>query len=135
MTSCYESISCPRNSLARSPTLSQGLRRQEAKSRIYYLRDDHSDDIFSQIKLSSRTASYYMQVSSVALRFAWSLQKLVFVLAARTLVGAHRDGLVLAPNTLQPEIQPLIFRGQIVSGVLPLLTDRQTHRRTTIILV
>ena len=48
------------------------------------------------------------------------------VLAARTLAGAHRDGLVLAPNTLQPEIQPLISRGQIVSGVLPLLTDRQT---------
>ena len=54
---------------------------------------------------------------------------------ARTLAGAHRDGLILAPNTLQPEIQPLISRGQIISGVLPLLTDRQTHRRTNIILV
>ena len=52
------------------------------------------------------------------------------MLAARTLAGAHRDGLVLAPNTLQPEIQPLISRGQIVSGVLPLLTDVRTDTQT-----
>ena len=48
--------------------------------------------------------------------------------------GGHRDCPVLASVTQWPEIQPLVSRGQIVSGVLPLLTDRQTHRRTTIIL-
>ena len=44
--------------------------------------------------------------------------------------GGHRDCPVLASVAHWPEIQPLVSRGQIVSGVLPLLTDR----RTTIIL-
>ena len=54
---------------------------------------------------------------------------------ARALTGAHSTCLYLASFAQQPEIQLLVSRGQIVSGVLPLLTDRQTHRRTTIILV
>ena len=49
--------------------------------------------------------------------------------------GGHRDCQVLASVAQWLEIQSLVSRGQIVSGVLPLLTDRQTHRRTTIILV
>ena len=49
--------------------------------------------------------------------------------------GGHRDCPVLASVAQWPEIQSLVSRGQIVSGVLPLLMDRQTHRRTTIILV
>ena len=40
--------------------------------------------------------------------------------------GGHRDCPVLASVAQWPEIQPLVSRGQIVSGVLPLLTDRQT---------
>ena len=38
--------------------------------------------------------------------------------------GGHRDCPVLASVAQWPEIQPLVSRGQIVSGVLPLLTDR-----------
>ena len=37
--------------------------------------------------------------------------------------GGHRDCPVLASVAQWPEIQPLVSRGQIVSGVLPLLTD------------
>ena len=44
--------------------------------------------------------------------------------------GGHRDCPVLASVAQWPEIQPLVSRGQIVSGVLPLLTDRQTDRHT-----
>ena len=44
--------------------------------------------------------------------------------------GGHRDCSVLASVAQWPEIQPLVSRGQIVSGVLPLLTDRQTDRHT-----
>ena len=44
--------------------------------------------------------------------------------------GGHRDCPVLASVAQWPEIQPLVSRGQIVSAVLPLLTDRQTDRHT-----
>ena len=44
--------------------------------------------------------------------------------------GGHRDCPVLASVAQWPEIQPLVSRGQIVSGVLPLLTDRQTDTQT-----
>ena len=44
--------------------------------------------------------------------------------------GGHRDCPVLASVAQWPEIQPLVSRGQIVSAVLPLLTDRQTDRQT-----
>ena len=68
---------------------------------------------------------------------AWFLyspsKKLVFVPVASATDGGHRDCPVLASVAQWPEIQPLVSRGQIVSAVLPLLTDRQTHRRTTII--
>ena len=52
---------------------------------------------------------------------------------ASAMDGGHRDCPILASVAQWPEIQPLVSRGQIVSAVLPLLTDRQTHRRTTII--
>ena len=44
--------------------------------------------------------------------------------------GGHRDCPVLPSVAQWPEIQPLVSRGQIVSGVLPLLTDRQTDTQT-----
>ena len=44
--------------------------------------------------------------------------------------GGHRDYPVLASVAQWPEIQPLVSRGQIVSAVLPLLTDRQTDTQT-----
>ena len=44
--------------------------------------------------------------------------------------GGHRDCPVLASVAQWPEIQPLVSRGQIVSAVLPLLTDRQTDTQT-----
>ena len=44
--------------------------------------------------------------------------------------GGHRDCPVLAFVAQWPEMQPLVSRGQIVSGVLPLLTDRQTDTQT-----
>ena len=44
--------------------------------------------------------------------------------------GGHRDCPVLASVAQWPEIQSLVSRGQIVSGVLPLLTDRQTDTQT-----
>ena len=42
-----KSINCPRNSLVRSLSLSQDLQEQEAKYRIYYLRDNDSGSTFS----------------------------------------------------------------------------------------
>ena len=45
---------------------------------------------------------------------------------ARALTGDHSTCLYLASFAQQPEIQLLVSRGQIVSGVLPLLTDTQT---------
>ena len=53
------------------------------------------------------------------------------MLVASALTGAHRDCLVLASFTQQPEIQHLVSRGQIVSTDLPLLKDRHP----TIILI
>ena len=50
----------------------------------------------------------------------------MFVPVANATDGGHRDCPVLASVAQWPEIQPLVSRGQIVSGVLPLLTDRQT---------
>ena len=44
--------------------------------------------------------------------------------------GGHRDCPVLASVAQWPEIQPLVSRGQIVSAVLLLLTDRQTDTQT-----
>ena len=44
--------------------------------------------------------------------------------------GGHRDCPVLASVAQWPEIQPFVSRDQIVSGILPLLTDRQTDRHT-----
>ena len=49
---------------------------------------------------------------------------------ARALTGAHSTCLYLASFAQQPEIQLLVSRGQIVSGVLPLLTDGQTDTQT-----
>ena len=44
--------------------------------------------------------------------------------------GGHRGCPVLASVAQWPEIQPLVSRGQIVSAVLPLLTNRQTDTQT-----
>ena len=71
-----------------------------------------------------------MLVSIVAWFLYSPSKKLVFVLVASTTDGGHRDCPVLASVAQWPEIQPLVSRGQIVSGVLPLLTDRQTDRHT-----
>ena len=48
--------------------------------------------------------------------------------------GGHRDCPVLASVAQWPEIQPLVSRGQIVSGVLPLLTDRHTDYNFSIMI-
>ena len=65
---------------------------------------------------------------------AWFLyspsKKLVFLPVASALTGAHRNCLVLASNAQQPEIQPLMLQGQIVSAD-PLLY----WRTDTIILI
>ena len=45
---------------------------------------------------------------------------------ASAMTGAHRNRLVLASYAQQPEIQPLMSRGQIVSADLPLRTDGHT---------
>ena len=50
----------------------------------------------------------------------------MFVPVASATDGGHRDCPVLASVAQWPEIQPLVSRGQIVSAVLPLLTDRHT---------
>ena len=68
-----------------------------------------------------------MYVSIVAWFLYSPSKKLVFVPVASATDGGHRDCPVLASVAQWPEIQPLVSRGQIVSGVLPLLTDRQTH--------
>ena len=47
----------------------------------------------------------------------------MFVPVASTLTGAHGDSLVLVSFAQQPEIQRLVFRGQIISADLTLLTD------------
>ena len=54
----------------------------------------------------------------------------MFVPVASATDGGHRDSPVVASVAQWPEIQPLVSRGQIVSGVLPLLTDRQTDTQT-----
>ena len=46
-------------------------------------------------------------------------KRLVFVLVASTLTGAHEDTPVLASFAQQSEIQRLVSRGQIVSTDLP----------------
>ena len=54
----------------------------------------------------------------------------MFVPVASVTDGGHRDCPVLASVAQWPEIQPLVSRGQIVSGVFPLLTDGQTDTQT-----
>ena len=53
-----------------------------------------------------------------ACQYGWSHRKLLFVPTASATAGAHRDCLFVASFAQQPEIQCLVFRGQIVSGDL-----------------
>ena len=56
--------------------------------------------------------------------FLYSLsKKLALSPMASAMTAVHRDCLVLASYAPWPGIQPLMPRGQIVSGDLPLLTD------------
>ena len=54
---------------------------------------------------------------------AWLLyglsKELVFVLVASVLTGIHRDYLIVASFSQEPEIQCLVSRGQIVSADPP----------------
>ena len=130
MTSCYESISCPRNSLARSPTLSQGLRRQEAKSRMYYLRDDHSDDIFSQIKLSSRTASYYMYISVQCCPEICMVPSEASVCASSSYLGWCSQGRPSSSAKHATTGDPAPYLSRSSRFRCPPVTDGQTDRHT-----
>ena len=85
------SINCPGNLLAPLPSLLYSLWRQEAKSRIDYLRDDHWENIFSHIKLLS-----YLQATECK----WPLlpsfcmsKMLVFVSVVSAMVDTHRNRL------------------------------------------
>ena len=51
----------------------------------------------------------------------------MIVPVASALTGTHRDYLAVASFGQEPEIQPLVSRGQIISADLPLLIDGQTH--------
>ena len=54
----------------------------------------------------------------------------MFVPIASTLTVIHRDCLVLA-LVQQPEIEPLVSRGRVISADLPSLIDTWTHKCTT----
>ena len=43
----------------------------------------------------------------------------MFVSVASALISAHRHSLVLASIAQQPELHPIVSRGQIVSADLP----------------
>ena len=120
------SISWPRNSSVRSPSLQWHVWRQETKNRIHYLHDDDSDIIFSWIKLLSylQPTTYKCPLSPVFFLFLY--KKLEFVPVASTITAVHRDRLILASYVRWPEIQLLVSRGQSVSADLPLLTDGRT---------
>ena len=63
--------------------------------------------------------------------FLYSLsKKLEFAPVASAVTAVHSNRLVLDSYIRWPEIQPLVYRGKIVSADLPLLTDRQTDRQT-----
>ena len=57
-----------------------------------------------------------MLVSIVACFLYGRSKKLLFVPTASATAGAHRDRVFVASFAQQPEIQYLVFRGQIVSG-------------------
>ena len=60
-----------------------------------------------------------MQVSIVT-RFLFGLsKKLAIVPVASTLTCAHRECLIVASFTQEPEVQRLVSQGQIVSADLP----------------
>ena len=59
------------------------------------------------------------QVSIIAYFLYSQSKKLVFVPVVSALIGAHRHCLVQASITQQPELQPIVSRGQIVSTDLP----------------
>ena len=63
------------------------------------------------------------KLQHVSVIVAWFLygllKKLMFMPVASVLTGAHRDCLIVASFTQEPEIQRLVSRGQIVSADLP----------------
>ena len=79
--------------------------------------------ILSPIKLPRyrRSGSRYRRWSSSLCVHCclFCTKKLVFMPIGSTMTVVHRDHLVLASNNWWPDVQPLVFQGQIVSADLP----------------
>ena len=73
---------------------------------------------------------------SIFARFSYSLSnKLALSPVASAVTAIHRDRVVLASYAPWSEMQPLVPRGQIVSGDLPLLTGRRVTDTILIIII
>ena len=134
MTSCFEHIAKAINyqetrylphQLSRKTCEGKG-KPSESTASVTITRTISSHESSSLANFSP----VHVSVHSVAWFLYSPSKKLVFVPVASATDGGHRDCPVLASVAQLPEIQPLVSRGQIVSAVLPLLTDRQTDTQT-----